>query len=189
MIAFMESLTAMETFYAACALFGGALFLARTVMMFLGHSGDVETDFHAGEAHGDADVGFKLLSLHGLTAFFMMFGLVALALSKQNHVAELWAVAGGVAGGLLTVWLIGKIFIGMKSLQSDGTMRVENAVGQEGSVYLTIRPGKTGQVSVPVQGQLRIFDASTEESAELKTGERVKVVRVAGGSVLVVAKV
>ncbi|HBA85643.1 MAG TPA: hypothetical protein DCZ95_16295 [Verrucomicrobia bacterium] len=189
MIDFMENLTSMEKFYAACALFGGALFLVRTILMMVGHGGDVETDLHGGEVHGDADASFKILSLQGLTAFFMMFGLVALALSKQNHVAEVWAMLGGVVAGLATVWLIGKIFVGMKSLQSDGTLRMENAIGQEGSVYLTIHPGKTGQVRVPVQGQLRIFDASSEDAGDLKTGERVIVVRVVSGNVLVVTKV
>jgi len=41
---------------------------------------------------------------------------------------------------------------------------------------------------VAVQGQLRVFDAVTDAALELKTGDRIKVVRVSGGNVLVVEK-
>ncbi|MBP7830573.1 MAG: NfeD family protein [Kiritimatiellae bacterium] len=188
MTAFFDALTALEKFYAACALFGALLFIVRTILMFLGHDDGVDMD-HPGDVSGDADASFKALSLQGLTAFFMMFGLVALAVSKQGGAHNLWAVLAGLAAGLFTVWLIGRIFVGMKKLQADGTLRIESAVGQEGDVYLPLAPGKSGQVRVAVQGQLRVFDAVTEGSAELKTGTRIRVARVTGGNVLVVEKI
>lgn len=189
MTAFVESLTSMEKFYAACALFGGILFLVRMVLMFVGHDADGDVSDQPGDVSGDADASFKALSLQGLTAFFMMFGLVALAISKQGGAGMPWAVLGGLAAGLFTMWLIGRIFVGMKKLQADGTLRIETAVGQEGEVYLPLAKGKSGQVRVAVQGQLRVFDAATEGAGELKTGDRIKVVRVTGGNVLVVEKV
>lgn len=188
MTAFLASLTIMEKFYAGCALFGGLLFLIRTVLMFAGQGDSDDLDGIAEDVHGDADASFKALSLQSLTAFFMMFGLVALAVSRQGGAARAWAVPGGLAAGVFTVWVIGRIFLGMKRLQSDGTMRIGNAVGQEGEVYLTVAPGKTGQVRVSVQGQLRVFDAATEGPDALKTGDRIRVVRVTGGNVLVVEK-
>jgi membrane protein implicated in regulation of membrane protease activity len=188
MIAFYESLTGMQKFYAACALLGGLLFIFRTILLFTGLGEMHDMDGDVGDAGGDSDASFSVLSLQTLTAFFMMFGLVALALAKQAGLANAWAVPGGVAAGLFTVWVIGQIFSGMKKLQSDGTMRIENAVGEEGEVYLTVTPGKTGQVRVAVQGQLRIFDASTEGDVVLPTGERIRVVRVSGNSLLIVEK-
>lgn len=188
MTAFFETLTTLQKFYAGCALFGALLFIVRTILMFLGHDDGVDAD-HPADMSGDADASFKALSLQGLTAFFMMFGLVALAVSKQGGANNLWAVLAGLAAGLFTVWVIGRIFVGMKKLQADGTLRIETAVGQEGEVYLPLAPGKSGQVRVAVQGQLRVFDAVTEGGAELKTGARVKVVRVTAGNVLVVEKV
>lgn len=194
MTAFYEGLTGFEKIYAACAVFGGCLFLLRTLLMFLGHHGDVSGDMSGGvdvhdvAGHGDADASFKVLSLQGLTAFFMMFGLVGLALSRQSPAGEIGSLIGGVAAGVATVWLIGRIFIGMKNLQSDGTLRVANAVGQEGTVYLPIAPGRTGQVQMTVQGQLRVFDASAEGDQSFQTGDRVRVTRVTGASTLVVQK-
>ncbi len=190
MTEFFGSLTTVEKIYAACALFGGILFVIRTVLMFLGHDGADDLGGDVSDVHGgDADASFKALSLQSLTAFFMMFGLVAMTLSKQTGVGHGWAILGGVLAGLFTVWVIGRLFLGMKKLQSDGTLRVENAIGQEGEVYLTVAPGKTGQVRVSVQGQLRVFDAATEGAAELKTGTRIRVVRVTGGNVLMIEKV
>jgi membrane protein implicated in regulation of membrane protease activity len=188
MTAFYESLTSMEKFFAACALFGGALFVVRTILMFLGHDDSGDAGDPAGDGIGDADASFKALSLQGLTAFFMMFGLVALTLSKQGGAGAFGAVAGGLAAGLFTVWLIGRIFMGMKRLQSDGTLRIDAAIGREGEVYLSVAPGKGGQVRVAVQGQLRVFEAATEGDAELKTGDRIRVVRVSDGNVLIVEK-
>lgn len=192
MTEFLAGLSAMQKFYAACAVVGGVLFLFRTVLLFAGHGGgDVDASgLEAGAAHGDADASFNILSLQSLSAFFMMFGLVALALSWQERMSDLASLFGGFVAGAATVWVMGRIFVGMKKLQSDGTLRVENAIGQEGSVYLGLAPGKTGQVRVAVQGQLRVFDAilSKEAPEALKTGDRIKVVGVSGGQVLVVEK-
>jgi membrane protein implicated in regulation of membrane protease activity len=178
MTAWFLALTMIQRFFALCALFGGLLFGLRTVLMFLGM--DEEGD----GALSDSDSSFQFLSLQGLTAFFMMFGLVALALSTQNGVGNTWAVAGGVIAGVGTAWLIGKLLSGMKRLQSDGTLRIERAIDKVGEVYLTIPPEGSGQVRIEVQGQLRIFDAVTAGTEPLKTGSRVRVSRIAGGSTL-----
>jgi membrane protein implicated in regulation of membrane protease activity len=185
----LNSLTSIEQFYLACAVLGGVLFVVRTVLMLIGHTGDFAADLHTGDMHGDADASFKFLSLQSLTAFFMMFGLVALTLSRQTKVSEVWAIVGGLAAGALTIWIINRIFIGMKSLQSDGTLKIENAIGQEGSVYLNIPAGKSGQVRVAAQGQLRIFDAVSDSKEQISTGDRIRVKGVSSGNVLVVEKI
>lgn len=188
MSVFLTNLSMMERFFFACAVLGGATFLVRTALLFLGGDaggGDMDSgDIH----HGDADVSFKLLSFQGLTAFFMMFGLVGLALSRQTKLPEPTSFAGGVVAGGITVWIIGKIFVGMKRLQADGTLVMQNAVGQEGTVYLTIKPGGTGKVQIVIQGRLQVFDAVAESPDPLATGQRIRVKSVASGSILVVEK-
>jgi hypothetical protein len=187
-----EHLTGLETFYAFCALAGGSLFLVRLVLQFFGGDlggSDDALDLAAHGAHmGDSDISFKLLSLQGLTAFFMMFGLVGLALSKQSGFAEPVSVTGGILAGLFTAWVIQKVFVMMKGLQSSGNINLENAVGVEGTVYLGIPPSGTGKVEIMIQNRLRVMDAITEQAEELKTGERIKVVRIHNGNTLVVEK-
>ena len=75
-------------------------------------------------------------------------------------------------------------------LQSDGTMRLENAIGQSGSVYLTIPPARQGRgkVEVMVQEQMRELEAVTDDKDPLPTGCEVVVTAISGRSTLVVCR-
>jgi membrane protein implicated in regulation of membrane protease activity len=188
MTQFFSTLSPIEVFYAACAILGGTMFLIRTVLFFAGADTHADSDLGVDMAHGDADASFRVLSIQSLSAFFMMFGLVALAATRQSMLPTGIALAAGAIAGALTVWIIGKIFTGMKRLQSDGTLHVANAIGHEGSVYLTIHATTAGKVQIAVQGRLSEFEAVSEDKSEIKTGERVTVTRVLDNGSLVVKK-
>lgn len=194
----------IEGIFWISTVLGGTLFILRTVLMFIGgdlelggadgdidlggelhldFDGDVSGDFDGD--HADADTSFKALSLQGLTAFFMMFGLVGLALTRANLHA-VFSISGAVIAGMFTVWVIGMIFAGMRSLESSGTINVANAVGATGTVYLTIPAKGSGQVQVAVQGSLKIFDAIAKRKKKIATGEKVRVVEVMDGKTLIV---
>lgn len=191
----MAGLTWVEIIYWASTIIGGTLFILRLVTMFLGGdmTGDgLDTDLDAGghEVSGDqaeSNTNFNLLSLQGLTSFFLMFGLVGLTLLKADQ--PVWVtVIGGATAGLVTVFLTGLIFTQMKRLQAEGTINIRNAIGQDGSVYLSIPKNGTGQVQVIVQGSLKIFDAVAKSESMIATGEKVHVVGVESGNTLVVEK-
>ncbi len=61
------------------------------------------------------------------------------------------------------------------------------AIGEQGTVYLTIRAKGTGKVQVAMHGRPREFEAVAKDGAEIKTGERIRVLEV-NDSVLVVEK-
>jgi membrane protein implicated in regulation of membrane protease activity len=159
-----------------------------------GHIGDLGGsigDAHGVELHdgdvGSTDVSFKFLSIQGVSAFFLLFGLVGLAVTKGG--GGVWvSLPAGLAAGLITVWIVGLIFAGMQRLQADGTLRTENAVGMDGTVYLTIPEGGTGKVNVSVQGALREFEAVSRDNQRIETGTRVRVVEVKSGGILVVER-
>jgi len=200
----MSELTWIEIIYWGSTIIGGTLFLLRTIMLLVGGGlggGEFETDFD-GDLHidhdvlsgvdhtdtfADTDFSFKLLSMQGLTAFFMMFGLVGLALVKANVATILTIIGGGIAG-LFAVWLISIIFSQMKRFQSDGTLRIQNAIGQNGSVYLAIPAKGTGQVQVSVQGRMRIFDAVSSDGKKIATGEKIRVTEIINNNTLSVEK-
>jgi len=214
----LSSMTGLEKLFLTCALFGGTLFVIRIVMQFIGGFGDVDTEIDAGGVEADfdidADVGvdvdidaeaqidagegeaaiedstasFRLLTLQGITGFFMMFGLVGLALLRQTRLSEGWAIFGAVLWGLFTLWIVAKLFQFMRNLQSSGTIDIRNAVGEEGTVYLTIPADGTGKAQVTIQDRLRVMDAVCQQGEEIKTGESIRVVRVVGDSTLVVEK-
>jgi membrane protein implicated in regulation of membrane protease activity len=190
MEAFYSSLSAVQKVFLFCALVGGIIFVLRMVLMVIGLG---DHDVHDGgldhvDGHGDSDTSFKLFSLHGLTCFFMMFGLVGLGLSRQFWVPDVIAAAVGIIAGLFTFWVIAKLFSSMTKLQSDGTLKLSNAIGQQGKVYLTIPAEGTGQVQVAFQGRLMIYDAISANKEEIKTGDQIVVIDIAGGNILVVER-
>lgn len=218
MIEFVLSMTILEKIFLTCALSGSVIFFMRMLLLFVGFAGhggdavdsldgdmpdDVSID-SAMEVHNDlalhgadidnysvnsnADVSFHFISVQGLTAFFMMFGWVGLAMVRDSMLPGWIAVLSGMAAGSFTVWVLAQIFRFMASLQSDGTVRISKAMGKGGSVYLRIPAEGSGQVQVEVDGRLRIYDAVSSKKEEIKTGEQVTVVWVQDNGILVVEK-
>jgi membrane protein implicated in regulation of membrane protease activity len=206
MLAIITDVTAMERVFIVCAALGGCLFVVRMLLMFIsgmGH-GDVTGTGHGdvgGAGHDvaggdathpggstDSDVSFKALSFQGLTAFFMMFGLVGWAMIRESRYSAPFSALAAAAAGVGTVWLLKFLFESAGKLQSSGTLNMANAIGREGTVYLTIRPGQVGKVQIAIQNALETLDATTEQTEEIKTGQRVKVVKLSA-RLLVVEKV
>jgi hypothetical protein len=205
MVASLEQFTGLEKLFLVCAVAGGILFVIRLVLQFLGGDSSghqdmgspvdmVHTDVGTGHACDgtsghDAYLSFKLLSFQGLTAFFMMFGLVGLAMMRQSGQGPVLSLAAATGAGLGTVWIIGLMFRKAGSLQSSGNIDMHNAVGQEGEVYLTIPPAGIGKARVTIQERLRIYDAISKDKTEIKTGQRIRVAEVTPQDVLVVQKI
>ena len=213
MLAFLSNMSGLEKIFAVCAVVGGVLFIIRLILQFMGgdfdvdgadgldgldgidgldgvdglDGADIDADFDADI--GDTDYSFKLISFQGLTAFFAMFGLVGLAMLKQSGFSPLHSVMGGLAAGVATVWVMKKIFEMAMTLQSSGNIKLKNAIGAEGTVYLTIHAGDTGKVRINIQNHLKVLNAKCDSDEEIKTGEPVRVVRVLSGNILVVEKI
>jgi len=183
----MNNFNGIEIFFLICAGIGSFFVVVKLVLQFVGGDADIDSDLEVetGGEHSDSDAGFKILSLHGLSSFLMMFGLIGLALYRQSQTSFPVALLGATAAGFVSVWLIGRIFQGAARLQSSGTLPTAAAVGSSGTVYLTIPEGGTGRVNVSVKGRLREFDAVASDGRTVPTGTAVKVVRV-NANVLVV---
>ncbi|RJO65901.1 MAG: hypothetical protein C4523_14815 [Myxococcales bacterium] len=184
-------MSALQILFAVCAGTGGLAFLIWLILQLIGVAhdigphADVPADVDA--SHAGSDTSFKLLSFQGVSAFLMMFGLVGLILLQTDQ-GEVVATIGALVAGGFALWLIARIFSLFKSLQSSGTIDMRRAVGQTGSVYLTISPKGTGKVQVTVQSRLMEFAAVSESGEELRTGEQVRVVRLINDSTLSVER-
>lgn len=191
MAAFFTRLNGVEIFFLICAVVGGAFVLIRFVMMLIGldhgaGGGDLDGGGHSVDGHhADSDTGFKLLSIQGVTSFLMMFGLVGMALYRQSRLGTLISMAGAMAAGLASVWIIAKMFSLVLKLQSSGTIPIDSAVGAQGKVYLSIPANGTGRVLVSVRNSLREYDAAAQDNRPIPTGTLIRVVWV-DGNVLVV---
>lgn len=189
MLSTISGFNGLETFFLATAIIGGFFVLIKLILQFIG--GDIDTeigtdgDLDINTEHADSDVGFRVLSMQGLSSFFMMFGLVGLALYRQSQAGGIMSIAGAVAAGLASVWVIGLLFRMASRLQSSGTLQTCNAVGSTGIVYLTIPEGGIGRVSINFNNHLREFDATEVNGGKVPTGTPVHVVKV-NGNILVI---
>lgn len=191
MAEFFNSLDGLGKTYLFCALFGTLLFVIRTGMSFLGGDTDVDGDFGDMEAdfgEADSDTSFQLLSLQAFTGFFMMFGLVGLAMLESDFEAG-FSIPAAVMAGLFSIWILDRVYNFLKGLQHSGTLNLEKAVGEEGTVYLTIPEAGVGKVQVPIQGRLKEISAVAKNRQEIPTGERIRVEGVVRGNVFTVSKV
>jgi hypothetical protein len=69
----------LDQLFFYSALGGGALFVIQLVLLFVGGGLDLDADFSDADfGHHGADVSFKVLSLQGISAFVMMFGLTGM---------------------------------------------------------------------------------------------------------------
>lgn len=217
MIQWFESLSAIQRFFAYIAIPSTLILAIQTILLIFGLAGggdgDADSDglelepgggvdldgdgeidipgedFSADDLSSAADGGLRLFTIRGFIAFFTVFGWGGLALLRAGIPTPVSALLAG-AMGLCSMLVMAVIFKLAMQLQSDGTMQLENAVGQSGSVYLTIPPARRGRgkVEVVVQEQVRELEAVTDEKEPLPTGCEVVVTAISGRSTLVVCK-
>lgn len=185
----------LDAIFFISAVVGGLMFMIRMVLLLfgIGHDGDFSGMGHADVgghdfAHDGTD-GFHLFSINGVMGFFMVFGLLGLALHRGSHVGEALSIVGAFAGGTAMMAAIAKMFQLMQRFQSSGNLDYRSAIGQLGSVYLSIPENGAGQVEVCINNQLRIMDAVSDDQQPIKTGERVEVINLIGANTFIVRRV
>ncbi|HRQ88277.1 MAG TPA: hypothetical protein PLA50_05730 [Bacteroidia bacterium] len=155
----------------------------QIAMMFFGGL-DHDVDFGDGGDHGS---GLGIFSFRGITAFFLGFGWTGVIVVKAGLGLGAAIILGLLVGGTLMV----SIFLMMRAmlrLQSSGTLDYANAVGEVGTVYVTVPAFQKagGQIEVLIQGRLTVADALHKGGASLSPGTKVRVVETVGRSTFVV---
>ncbi len=180
--AWFVTLSTLEMFYVVSAGVGSLIFLFRIILLFfIGDGGD------AGLGGGiDADASFQLLSIQGLSSFFIMFGLIGIGLLRSD-LSELVSVMGAFLAGSATIVVVALLSSLMQQLQSSGNIDITSAVAKEGKVYLTIPEHGEGRAQIRIQNRLRTYDAMSKHQVTLETGTRIKVVEVSGDTLIVEA--
>ena len=182
-----------ESIFIYAALIGGIFLAIQFAMVFMGigedggDAGGVGDGMDQGADHwsegadGDFDVPdgrwffemFSLRSLAGAALFFGLVGKTALAFGVSQTSAVIYAaVAGGVA--LYAIyWIFKQVF----RLESSGNEDVRNAVGLPAKVYVPIPAAGSGagKVQFKMQGRLVEYEAVSEDSAPLSTGQHVVI--------------
>lgn len=180
----------LDQLFFFAAVGGGALFVIQLVLLLVGGGigADLDTDLGGDLGHAAADVSFKVLSLQGITAFVMMFGLVGWAMRADSNAGPLTSLAVATAAGATSTWLIGRLFAIFHRLQSSGNFDLKKLDGATGEVYLTVGPGRPGKVNITVGNRLISLEAVTEQNELLATGTSIIVKRVISDTTVSVEK-
>lgn len=175
----------MHKLYFVCALVGGVLFVIQFLLGLIGHGGPDGVDGHI-DAHTGGDVGHEanfftgILSFRAMVAGVTVFGLTGLiTLSESVHPALGLVLAVGAA--FVAMLVVAILLRSMSHLSSEGTIRISNAIGHPGTVYLSIPAGRSGlgKVTLTLQDRTVEFQAMTAGEM-LASGTKVNVVKIIG---------
>lgn len=176
-----------EQIYWLFAVPSTVVFAGMLLMTFIG--GDVDGDLGDADAdvEGDGGTGFQFFTIKNLVSFFTIFGWVGIGCIDKGFSSTTTLIVS-VACGLIMMLVMASIFFAMSKLVEDGTMKMKNAIGRIGEVYMIIPKGKEGfgKVQINIQGALREMDAMTADNEELTVGKIVKVLEVIDEHILLV---
>lgn len=173
------------------------VFIIQTVLTFIGADVDAagldgaDIDAPVGDV-SDADLGGggNLYTFRNLINFLLGFGWSVILLEDaipSTGFRLVVAVAIGVALVALVMWL----FRLLGKMQQSGNIDVyKSAIGCEGTCYLTIPAGRSGEgkVQISIGGAVREYNAQTEDGEPISTGTPIKVVDVINGITLLVSR-
>ncbi|MBQ8708702.1 MAG: NfeD family protein [Succinivibrionaceae bacterium] len=163
---------------------GGLLFLIEVVISTIGGGMDGAGADGVVQDLGTSDYAFRFFSLFSVSAFLFCagcFGLWTYSASESGFLAALVALVSGAGAAALVTFLKRSVL----KLQTEGNVRLENAVGKEAIVYLKIPSGGRGQIEMTLQGRKKFLAAISDEKHEIPTGSRVTVKAVSSGVLVV----
>jgi membrane protein implicated in regulation of membrane protease activity len=178
----------MTTVFLYCAAIGGTMLVLQFLMLLFGVGGDTDVDGHGHVGH-DQSAFLKLFSLQTLTTFATFFGLVGLGTEGLGW-SPLSVGLAATAAGVAALWFVAMLMRSLGRLQSQGNVDLQNAIGQQGNVYLRIpAPGQGhGVVMLTVQGRT-VECRAISRANEIPTGAQIRVVERSGDDVLIVEPV
>jgi hypothetical protein len=182
----------MRSFYFICAVVGGVTFVLQFLLGLMGGGDAHDVDGHI-DTHLGGDVGHEtalftgILSFRAMVAGVTIFGLTGMITHAQNMSQGL-GLSIALVAGFADMLLVALVMRTMLGLQSEGTMRIQNAVGKPGTVYLSIPAGRSGlgKVTITLQNRSVECQALTAGPA-LPSGTKVNVTKVIGSDTVEVA--
>jgi hypothetical protein len=180
----------MALLFQACVVLGGVVLLLQVLVSLFGLGGnDLEVhappDVQGIEGGPVGEVGasdaLSLLSVRAISAGTAVFGASGLALLRlvPGWLAALVSIAPALLVATLVAWLTRM----MLRMETSGSLRLQDAVGQSATVYLTIPPASSdaeahGLIQLTLQGRSVELRAVTREPVPLKAGSSVVVLAV-----------
>lgn len=202
-----SSLDSTMRIFWGCAIAASIVFVLQNALMLMGIGemdsdvdADMSTDFDtsadtdldAGHGGHDGTLGsagvFSLFTLRNFINFFLGFGWGGISFASAIPSKTLLVLVA-FACGLIFVAVFVLILRAILKLESDGSFRITDCVGQTANVYLRIPANHTaaGKVQISINGSVHELNAFTDGDF-LPTGTRVRVVSVIDSGSLLVEK-
>lgn len=180
-----EGLTPILKVFWSIAVPFTLFFILQLILSFFG--AESPDDLPDAEIDADHGIPFQFLTLKNLIGFFTIFSWTGIACVEAGYSNGISLMISTIAG-LLMMGLMAGLFYLMTKSGADGTMKIQNAIGQTGEVYLTIQANRKslGKVQVKVSGAVRTLDAMTDDNETLATGQLARVVQIINDNILLV---
>lgn len=192
MTEFWNSLSILAKILFCTGLASTLVLLIQIILLIIGFSAGSVGDIDGFDADGDVDLddaggdGIGWFTVKGLVAFFALGSWTGFAMDVSGcHEALSISIAFVV--GVVALVGVALLYKALNKLQSNGVLNLENAIGKDAEVYLTIpaNNGGVGKVTLTVQDRFIEADARTNKDSSLPTGSMVKVVSVVNGVLIV----
>lgn len=186
-LALLDSLSWWAGLTGAQQLFYGIGIVAGSVTLIMAVLGLCGLGHHDATDAVDHFDGGSLISTKPITGFFLGFGWTGGIALEAGFSVPVALLIGIASGGVLMVG-IAALLRAIYSLRSDGTRKIEDAIGAVGTVYVTLPPSRAsgGQINVTVSGRLETVPALNAALRTIESGEKVKVVGVIDTNTLLV---
>jgi len=201
-----------ELMFWSFAVFGTMFFFLRVAAMVFGGLGsddfdDVDLDDFDGGADADvvdaeivedgshghhdspSDAAFKLLSVHTVTGFCMMFGWTGLTAYKQFGLGSSISFLAASGAGFAMMYTTALLFKFAAHMTSTGaSFSYKDVVGKEATVYLRIPEGGRGKIQIGVDGMTRFLEAVSDDGSEIDSFKVVQITRAMDGATVAVRR-
>jgi membrane-bound ClpP family serine protease len=177
----------MENVLLYIAIFSSVIYAMQIIATFMGAD-----PFDGTHADFDSDLSepgtIQLFTIKNAISFLVGLSWGGLIAMKEIGLQSPLAIIGfGLFTALVIVGINIVLFFFIYKLEQKQVPSLDSALGQIGTVYLTIPKSGYGKVTVDVNGTSKTLDASSS-NGPIYTGSRVSVIKIQG-SKLVVEKI
>lgn len=178
-------LSSFEQIYWGVASLASLIFVIIMFLTFLGGDADTDADFDADGEGGGA--GFQFFTFKNMIGFFMIFGWTGVGCIRSDF-STTSTLLISVVCGLIMMLAMSSLFYMFSNMVEEGTMKMSNAIGRTGEVYLPIKAnnGGFGKVQINIQGSLHEIQAFTNDDKDLVVGTIVRVEKIVDDHILLV---
>ena len=184
MVEWFDGLAQLQQTLFVIAAISTSIFAIQVVFTLFG-IGEVD-DIEIGElGHGGTPFG-DIFTIRNGVSFVMGLSWGGLMAYSWGLTHALFAIPVGIVVGVAFVAINVGLLALLSMVKSEGNLHIEDAVGEDARVTLTVPEGRTGvgKVSLSVRGRLQEFHAVTDGGA-LQRNSAVTVVGLSGSQLVV----